>query len=153
MNSTSLLYRTSAAASESGLGLLIALYDTLADDLLGAADAQRANDIERRCQKANHALLVLGHLEIWLANGSSGQLNSILAAFYVKMRHQILEAQLKQSSEILEEQIREILRVRAFWQELEEAENGHTEMIQSGIRLQESIYGTCQDQSTNNWSA
>ena len=54
MNRTDLAYRRTAAEAASGLGLLIALFDTLAGDLRRAAEAQRANDIERRSREARH---------------------------------------------------------------------------------------------------
>jgi flagellar biosynthetic protein FliS len=86
MNSMEMAYRKMAVGGASGLGLLIALYDTLAGDLRRAADAERANDIEKRCREANHALLVIAHLEDVLSRGVKGELTQQLAAFYSSLR-------------------------------------------------------------------
>ncbi len=66
MTPTELSYRKTATEGASGFGLLIGLFDTLAGNLRRAAEAQRANDMEKRCGEANHALLVIGHLENWI---------------------------------------------------------------------------------------
>ena len=153
MNKTDLAYRTSAAAGAGGFGLLIALYDTLAGDLRRAAEAQRAYDIERRSRDASHALLVTGHLENWLARGTAGGLGRKLAAFYAKLRHDILEAQIQQSADLLEEQMRIVLRIRALWQELEEAGHRQTEASPSPLPCQDTIVGVQSNWEANSWSA
>ena len=76
-----------------GCGLLIALYDTLVGNLRRAAEAQRSNDIEKRCQEINHALLVIGYLEDWIDRESEGELAQKLVAFYATMRKKLIEAQ------------------------------------------------------------
>jgi flagellar biosynthetic protein FliS len=111
--------KTVAAASASGLGLLIGLYDTLAADLRRAAAAERDDDIELRCREVNHALTVIGHLEDWLARGPDGMLAQQLIAFYATLRRRLIEAQVKRSAELLEEQIDEILTLRGVWQGVE----------------------------------
>jgi flagellar secretion chaperone FliS len=103
----------------SGLGLLIALFDTLAGDLRRAAEAERNNNIEKRCEAANHALLVVGHLHDWLNRGNDGDLAQKLGAFYSSLRRKVLEAQAQRSAAMLEEQMALVLEVRATWQEAE----------------------------------
>lgn len=110
-------YRKTAAGS--GLGLLIALYDTLANDLRRAAEAERAQDLVKRCREVNHALLIVGHLEQWVDRGAGGQLASQLKAFYAKFRKSMIEAQVKRSPEMLEAQMHEVLKLREAWQALD----------------------------------
>lgn len=119
MTPVELAYRkTAAAAGASGLEVLIALYDTLAGDLRRAAQAERSNDIEMRCREANHALLVIAHLEEWLSRGSGGELAQRLKAFYASARRRMLEAQARRSAEIFEDLMAAVLKVREQWQSL-----------------------------------
>jgi flagellar secretion chaperone FliS len=118
MNSRDLAYRKSAAQGASGLGLLIALYDTVIGDLRRAAAAQRAGDLERRAAELKHALLVLSYLQNW-TDAERGDLASKLDAFYSRMRRKVIEAQAKQSAEMLEEQMAAALGIREIWQVLD----------------------------------
>lgn len=119
MNPMELSYRRTAVEGASGFGLLIALYDTLAGDLRRAAEAQRRYDIQKRCDAANHALLVIGYLEDWIDRESGGELAAKLVSFYATLRCIIVEAQAKQSPEMLEEQMALVLAIRGTWQDLE----------------------------------
>jgi flagellar biosynthetic protein FliS len=118
MTPANLAYRKTAAQGASGFGLLIALYDTLAGDLQRAAAAQRKRDIEERTQELKHALLVIGALENWI-DAESGELAQQLIAFYSRLRRVILDAQVKQSAEMLDKQMAETLRIREIWQRLD----------------------------------
>lgn len=119
MYRTDLAYRQTAVAGASGFGLLIALYDTLVGDLRRAAAAQRTGDLEKRAKEAKHALVVVGFLENWL-EPESGDLAGKLKVFYSQVRRGIMQAQLRQSAAMLEEQMNEALRIRAVWQELDQ---------------------------------
>jgi flagellin-specific chaperone FliS len=120
MTPTELYYRkTAAASSGGGLGLLIALYDTLAGDLRRMAEAERGNDLLHRCREANHALLVIGCLDDCVTRGSSGELADQLTAFYASLRAAIVTAQAKRLPELIEEQMGRVLKVREAWQAIE----------------------------------
>ena len=120
MTPAELAYRKTAATSAaSGLPLLIALYDTLAGDIRRAAQAERENDIERRCREAGHALVVIGYLEDFLERGSGGELAAQLAGLYRTLRRNLIEAQAKRSPELLEEQMARVLQVRGSLQTME----------------------------------
>ncbi len=119
MSPTEMAYRKTGVEGTSGLSLLIALYDTLAGDLRRAAAAERANDIGKRCKELNHAVVVIGYLEHWLAQGSGGELADQLAHMYASLRRKLIEAQAKRSAEILEEQMALVLEVREAWQTVE----------------------------------
>jgi len=120
MTPTELYYRkTAAASSGGGLGLLIGLYDTLAGDLRRMAEAERGNDLVRRCREANHALLVIGCLEDCVTKGSSGELADHLTSFYGSLRSNLVRAQAQRSPEIIEEQMVQVLKLREAWQAIE----------------------------------
>jgi len=118
MNFTNLAYRKTVLEGLSGLPLLIAFYDTLAGDLRRAAAAQRKGNLEERSRELKHAALVVGALENWI-DANSGDLARQLIAFYSKLRRAMLEAQVKQSAELLEAQMAEVLRIREVWQRLD----------------------------------
>ena len=119
MSPTEMAYRKTALAGSSGFGLLIALYDTLAGDLRRAAEAERSNDIGTRCLQINHAMLVIAFLEDWIEKGPGGELAQNLRSFYGSLRRKMILAQAKRSPEILEEQMKEVLEVRAIWQAMD----------------------------------
>jgi flagellar protein FliS len=147
-------YRKSAVGGASGFGLLIALYDTLAGDLRRAADAERANDIERRCREVNHALLVVAHLEDGISRGSGGELAQQLKALYASLRRKMIEAQAMRSAEILEQQIAQVLNVRAVWQELELRSSSSTVETPSWVPASSYPGGSQQfERSASSWSA
>jgi flagellar protein FliS len=119
MQSTELSYRKTAAEGASGFGLLIALYDTLAGNLRRAADAERNNNLEKRCSEVNHALLVIGYLEDCIDRASGGELSQKLVRLYASLRRILIEAQVKRSPEILEQQMEQMLDIRETWQTME----------------------------------
>jgi len=119
MSPTEMAYRKTAIGGASGFGLLVALYDTLAGDLRRAANAERSSDLEKRTQELNHALLVIAYLEEYVGRGSGGKLADHLVAFYRSLRRKMIEAQVKKSAEILEEQMAQVLKIREVWQRFE----------------------------------
>jgi flagellar biosynthetic protein FliS len=118
MNYTDLAYRRTAVEGASGFGLMIALYDTLVGDLRRGAEAQRAGNIEKRAKELKHALLVVGFLQNWI-DPESGDLAQRMIAFYAKTRKVIVEAQVRQSAEMLETLMAETLDLRRLWQQLD----------------------------------
>jgi len=119
MQSTELFYRKSAAQGASGFGMLIALYDTLAGNLRRAADAERSNNLEKRCLELNHAFLVIGYLEDAIERASGGDLAKQLVSLYSSLRVKLIEAQARRSPEILERQVERVLSIRESWQTME----------------------------------
>jgi flagellar protein FliS len=119
MTPTEANYRKSSAAGATGISLLIALCDTLAGDLRRAAQAERANHLEQRCNELNHALMVIGVLEDRVSRGSGGELADQLTAFYQLLRRRVLLAQARRSPEQLEEAMAEVLKVRESWQNVQ----------------------------------
>lgn len=116
---TELSYRKSAIEGASTIGLMIALFDTLAGDLRRAAVALHNNDIQTRCNELNHAALVLGQLESWLDVKNGGEPAQTLSRFYAYLRAKMIEASASKSANILETQIDMVLHVRSAWQQLD----------------------------------
>lgn len=155
MTRTDLAYRKTAAAGASGFGLLIALYDTLAGDLRRAAEAERANDISKRGREVNHALLVIGHLEDWLSRGADGALATKLKTFYARLRHNVMQAQLKRSAAALELEMASVLKIRAYWQEADSRGiSSGPAILQPESAQNRFDYSSMQSESRHgNWSA
>jgi flagellar protein FliS len=154
MNPTELAYRRTAVEGTSGFGLLIALYDTLAGNLSRAAEAQRNNDIQKRCQEINHALLVIGHLEDWVDREGGGELAQKLVRFYSSLRAKLLEAQAKQSPEMLEQQMDIILAIRGTWHDLEGRASSVLDAPSSNQSSQfAAVAPSPQERSASSWSA
>lgn len=124
LSQTELSYRKSAIEGASSIGLIIALFDTLAGDLRRAAAAIRKNDIEKRCKELDHASLVLGQLASWVDMDKGGESAQALAQFYAYLRATMMEASVTQSAKLLETQIDTILQVRSAWQKLDNAAQG-----------------------------
>ena len=154
MNRTDLAYRRTAAEAASGLGLLISLFDTLAGDLRRATLAQRDGDIEQRCREVRHALLVIGHLENWVDQGTGGVLAQELTSFYSSLRRKLIEAEAGNSSEVLERQMFRVLELREHWQQVElRTEPSGPEILRPVIQMP-SRYPALQIQGLRgNWSA
>lgn len=154
MNPTELAYRRTAVEGSSGFGLLIALYDTLAGNLRRAADAQRSNDIQKRCQELNHALLVIGYLEDWIDREGGGELAEKLILFYTNLRTKLLHAQAIKSAEILEREMAVILTIRGTWQDLELRASSALEASASFAAQNYPGASSMSDQrSVSSWSA
>lgn len=117
---TEMSYRKAAVGGATVVGLTVALYDTLAGDLRRAADAQRSGNMEKRCRELDHALIVLAHLQSWIDPANGVALAKSLTALYSHLRVQMIEAQLKRSPEILEEQMRLVLEVRGSWHQIDQ---------------------------------
>jgi flagellar biosynthetic protein FliS len=154
MNPTELAYRRTAVEGTSGFGLLIALYDTLAGNLSRGAEAQRKNDIEKRCKEINHALLVIAHLDDWVDREGGGQLSDKLIRFYSGLRAKLIEAQAKQSPEMLEHQMKVVLAIRGTWQDLEARANSVLDAPASTPAPQFAAAAALQQERTAfSWSA
>jgi flagellar biosynthetic protein FliS len=154
MQSTELSYRKSAAQGASGLGLMIALYDTLAGDLRRAADAERSNNLEKRCLEVNHALLVIGYLEDAMERASGGDLTKQLVALYSSLRRKLIEAQAKRSPEILEGQMTRVLCLRETWQKVElSVPDAPNTLAGATANREHDDTPVCQPSGSTSWSA
>lgn len=155
MNAMDLAYRRTAATGASGLTLLIALYDTIAGDLRRAAAAQRAGDLEKRSREVKHALAVLAVLENWI-DSESGELARKLLRFYARLRKTMIDAQAKQSAEMLERMMADVLGIRELWQQMEAEGEGTSapQYLPPVARQRQSASFSVEPEKTRmNWSA
>ena len=113
------LYRHAAAEGATYIGLVLVVYDALAEDLRRAGEAVNRNDIAARCNASNHALLLLGHLESWTGSIDDPTLQSSLTQFYAYVRAQTLTIQAQPQAERFHELARLIGETRAAWQQKE----------------------------------
>ena len=112
-------YRTCAVSGATSIGLMVALFDRLIADLRRAAKALQENDVEGRCRELNHAILIVGQLENWVDRTNGGEPAEQLARLYSYLRSKMIEASIKKSSKILDEQADMILHIRTSWQQLD----------------------------------
>ena len=119
MQSSETLYRRIAGEGATYIGLLLAVYDTLAADLRRAGQAVDRRDIAARCDATNHAFLLLGHLESWTDSLDDATLQASLRKFYTHLRIQALLLQANPQSEAFFELAQLVGETRAVWQRRE----------------------------------
>ena len=112
-------YRQSEITSDNPLHLVVLLYDQLLRDLSRALDAFDRQDIPRRCEEIDHALLVLAQLQGTLNHESGGEVAQTLDTFYNVVRDGLLLATVQGSPELLKKQWQNVLRVREAWIEID----------------------------------
>lgn len=108
-------YREAAVAGASPVRLIILLYEQAMEDLRRALSAHARGDVEGRTREINHAILVVGHLQATLDRERGGRVAENLSRFYDLVRSKLVEAQYKQSSSMIEEQISQLIHVRDAW--------------------------------------
>lgn len=101
--------------------LVICLYQQAIEDLRRALIALEKSDIEARTREINHAIMVIGQLQGSLDRERGGEVAGNLERFYTTVRSGLVEAQLKQSARILEQQISQLVLVYEAWLEVERA--------------------------------
>jgi flagellar protein FliS len=99
--------------------LVVCLYEQAISDLRRAAMAMEKGDIEVRTRDINHALLVIGQLQGTLDMEAGGEVARNLQRFYNVLRAGLIEAQGKQSKEMIEQQIAILAAVHEAWQQVE----------------------------------
>jgi flagellar secretion chaperone FliS len=114
-------YREAAVRGASPVRLVICLYEQAIEDLRQAVVALEKGEIEARTRKINHAITVLGQLQGSLDMVRGGEVARNLERFYHTVRAGIVEAQLKQSTRILEQQIAQLVLVYEAWLVVERA--------------------------------
>lgn len=114
-----LAYRRAAAQQASVVGLVIALYDTLAGNLQRAAGAMLRGDLEERGEQLKHGFAVLTQLASLVDAEHGGQTAFHLKRFYEHLRQQMLRAQFTQDPSLLDSAQGLVLDVRGAWQEVD----------------------------------
>ena len=89
------------------------------EDMRGAVLALNSRDVEDRSACVNHALLILEQLQGKLDFSAGGTAACQLNAFYSHVRGKLLEAQIKQSPQLLLDQINAVVQIRKCWAAVE----------------------------------
>jgi flagellar secretion chaperone FliS len=116
-----LSYRASAVEGASPVRLTILLYEQVLEDLRRAKTALEKGDIEGRTRQIKHAQLVIGYLQSTLDRERGGKVAVNLERFYYHLRAGLLQAQIRQSAALLEQQISLLMTVREAWLKVERA--------------------------------
>src|SRR5258708_38971338 len=108
-------YREAAVRGASPVRLVICLYEQAIEDLRCAVIAMEKGDIETRTRGINHALTVIAQLQGTLDMERGGDVPRNLARFYSLVRAGVAEAEVTQSTRILEQQISQLATVHEPW--------------------------------------
>ncbi len=114
-----LAYREAVLLGATPIGMVVLLYDRMVQDIHNAVAALKAKDVEARSAHVNHALLILQQLQGRLDFANGGAAAKQLDEFYSHVRGKLLEAQIRQSPEIMLEQARALLQIRECWAQVE----------------------------------
>ncbi len=123
ITNAALAYREAASLGASPISLVVLLYDRLLEDIHLAVAAMNSNDVECRSAQVNHALAILQQLQGRLDFANGGAAARHLDKFYSYVRAKLLEAQIRQSPELLLEQAQAVLQIRECWAEVERSTN------------------------------
>jgi flagellar protein FliS len=116
-------YRETNVRGATAVRLVVLLYEQAIQDLRQAAQAMEENNIELRTNRINHALEVIGRLQVTLDMERGRQVARNLRDFYETLRANLWKAQLYISKETLLQQITDLLTLREAWVEVDRAES------------------------------
>ena len=109
------IYQDSAARGATPIELVVLLYDSAIEDVRRALTAMKKSDIETRAREIGHALMVLQQLQGTLDFQRGGSAAKQFEQFYNLVRAKLLEAQMRGSSDLMQQQIRYMSEVRDCW--------------------------------------
>lgn len=111
------VYQDASIRGANPIELVVLLYDSAIADMRLALTAMQKSDIESRASKIGHALLVLQQLQGTLDFERGGGAARQFEQFYNLTRAKVLEAQMRGSTELMQQQIRSMSEVRDCWLE------------------------------------
>ncbi|HWR36705.1 MAG TPA: flagellar export chaperone FliS [Clostridia bacterium] len=114
-----LIYREAAVRSATAVGLVVMLYDVVIEDLGRAMLALHVKDVEKRTSELTHAMLAIQQLQATLQMEQGGEAARNLDRFYSIARAKLLEAHLKQSGQMIGEQLALFRDLRDAWRTVE----------------------------------
>lgn len=112
-------YREAAIRGASQIRLVMVMYEMILDDMQRALEAIRSNDIEKRTGEVKHALCVIEQLQGTLNMTDGGEAAINMDRLYSITRGKLLEASIKNSAPILQEQVKLFTELRGAWQQVE----------------------------------
>jgi flagellar secretion chaperone FliS len=111
------VYQDSSIRGAHPIELVVLLYDAAIADMRVALTAMQKSEIENRTAKISHALLVLQQLQGALDFQRGGDAARQFEQFYNLTRAKVLEAQMRGSADLMQQQIRSMSEVRDCWME------------------------------------
>ena len=102
---------------------MVILFDAAISDMRRAVSAIQTSDIEERAAAVGHAMLVLQQLQGTLDFENGGNVARQFEQFYNLVRAKLLESQLRNSPELMQQQIGFMSEVRNCWVEAEKQLN------------------------------
>ncbi len=158
-NSASAYFQNSVFGA-SAVGQVIALYDTILRDLRRAMDAIADNDVERRINSSNHAIMVIGELQGVLDFERGADPAKHLNSFYNVTRTLIINACAHSERQQFQEVAEMFTKLRVAWSHVERtiapAQPSERLRVSSEQRnIPQSNPGDSEktDNSRGNWSA
>jgi len=109
------IYQDTVVRGATPIELVIVLYDAAIEDMRRALVALKSSDIETRANQIGHALMVLQQLQGTLDFEHGGSAARQFEQFYNLVRAKLLEAQMRGSPELMQQQIRYMSEVRDCW--------------------------------------
>jgi flagellar protein FliS len=109
------MYQDAAVRGAAPIELVVLLYDSAIEDMRRALAAMKNGDIEARSAGVGHALMVLQQLQGTLDFGHGGAAARQFEQFYNLVRAKLLEAQMRNSSDLMQKQVRFMSEVRDCW--------------------------------------
>ncbi len=109
------IYQDNAVQGAAPIDLVIILYDAAIEDMRRALTAMKKGEIEARTAAVQHALIILQQLQGTLDFERGGSSARQFEQFYNLVRAKLLEAQLRSSPELMQQQTRFMSEVRDCW--------------------------------------
>ncbi len=109
------VYQDSAVRGATPIELVVLLYDSAIEDMRRALAAMKKGEIEARSAAVGHALMVLQQLQGTLDFERGGTAAKQFEQFYSLVRAKLLEAQIRSSPDLMQQQIRFLSEVRDCW--------------------------------------
>jgi flagellar secretion chaperone FliS len=111
------VYQDTSVRGANPIELVVLLYDSAIADMRLALTAMQKSDIEGRSTCISHALMILQQLQGTLDFERGGAAARQFEQFYNLTRAKVLEAQMRGSSDMMQQQIRSMSEVRDCWLE------------------------------------
>jgi len=138
------IYQDSLIQGATPIELVILLYDSAIHDLQGALAAMHSGDIPTRTANVSHAFMVLQQLQGTLDFERGGSAARQFEHFYNLVRAKVLEAQMRGSQDLMQEQVRYFTEVRDCWVQAKR-------LLETEARPAAAVAGA--QGSTSQWSA
>jgi flagellar secretion chaperone FliS len=146
-------YRENAVRGATPIELVVILFDTAIDDMRRAASAIQSGDIEERATATRHAMLVLQQLQGTLDFEKGGPVAKQFEQFYNLIRGKLLESQMRNSAELIQQQIQFMSEVRECWMQAEKQLQPKPNPGPSTAAIAAASAGAEEGRPTSEWNA